>query len=37
MMYAVIDADYGLIQADGMTKNPAYATFKNFVAANPVS
>ncbi|SAL34033.1 glycosyl hydrolase [Caballeronia concitans] len=35
MMYAVIDADYGLIQADGVTKNPAYAVFKNFVAANP--
>ncbi|MDR5857690.1 glycosyl hydrolase [Caballeronia sp. LZ062] len=35
MMYAVIDSDYGLIQADGVTKNPAYAVFKNFVAANP--
>jgi hypothetical protein len=36
MMYAVIDQDYGLIQADGVTKNPAYATFRNFVVANPV-
>ncbi|SAL81248.1 hypothetical protein AWB67_05794 [Caballeronia terrestris] len=37
MMYCLIDSDYGLIQADGMTKNPAYAKFKNFVASNPVS
>ena len=36
MMYAVIDRNYGLIQADGVTKNPAYATFRNFVVANPV-
>ncbi len=36
MMYAVIDQDYGLIQADGVTKNPSYATFRNFVVANPV-
>ncbi len=36
MMYAVIDPSYGLIQGDGVTKNPAYATFKNFIAANPV-
>ncbi|VXC70382.1 conserved hypothetical protein [Burkholderia sp. 8Y] len=36
MMYAVIDSDYGLIQADGVTKNPAYGVFKDFVAANPV-
>jgi hypothetical protein len=36
MMYAVIDQNYGLIQGDGVTKNPAYTTFKNFIAANPV-
>jgi hypothetical protein len=36
MMYALIDPDYGLIQEDGVTKNPAYAVFKNFTAANPV-
>jgi hypothetical protein len=36
-MYCMIDSSYGLIQADGATKNPAYAAFKNFVAANPVS
>jgi hypothetical protein len=36
MMYDLIDSSYGLIQADGVTKNPAYAAFKNFVAANPV-
>lgn len=36
MMYALIDPDYGLIQEDGVTKNPAYAVFKDFVAANPV-
>jgi hypothetical protein len=37
MMYCVIDAQYGLIQADGVTKNPAYDTFKNFIANNPVA
>ncbi|WP_250455891.1 glycosyl hydrolase [Caballeronia sp. ATUFL_M2_KS44] len=37
MMYAVIDPSYGLIQGDGVTKTPAYATFKNFIAANPVT
>ncbi|MDR5753468.1 MULTISPECIES: glycosyl hydrolase [unclassified Caballeronia] len=37
MMYCLVDANYGLIQANGTTKNPAYAAFKNFVAANPVS
>ncbi|SAL33009.1 glycosyl hydrolase [Caballeronia humi] len=36
MMYAVIDGNYGLIQPDGVTRNPAYATMKNFIAANPV-
>jgi hypothetical protein len=36
MMYCVIDANYGLIQPDGATKNLSYTTFKNFVAANPV-
>lgn len=36
MMYCLIDADYGLIAADGVTKTPAYAAFKQFVAANPV-
>ncbi|SAL34867.1 glycosyl hydrolase [Caballeronia humi] len=36
MMYDVIDASYGLIQADGATRNSAYAAFRNFVAANPV-
>ncbi|WP_232316615.1 hypothetical protein [Candidatus Burkholderia verschuerenii] len=36
MMYAMIDKDFGLIQADGVTKNPAYQVFKDFVAANPV-
>ncbi|MFM0003798.1 Ig-like domain-containing protein [Paraburkholderia dipogonis] len=35
-MYCLIDPDFGLIQADGVTKNPSYAAFKNFVAANPV-
>ncbi len=35
MMYAVIDQSYSLIQADGVTKNPAYTTFKNFIANNP--
>ncbi|SAL38941.1 glycosyl hydrolase [Caballeronia humi] len=37
MMYCVIDKNYGLINADGVTKNPAYTSFKKFVAANPVS
>jgi hypothetical protein len=36
MMYCLIDPNYGLIQADGATKNTAYAAFRNFVAANPV-
>jgi hypothetical protein len=36
MMYCLIDANYGLIKADGVTKNPAYAAYRNFVAANPV-
>jgi hypothetical protein len=36
MMYAVIDSDFGLIQDDGVTRNPAYSVFKDFVAANPV-
>jgi hypothetical protein len=36
MMYAMIDKDFGLIQADGVTKNAAYQVFKDFVAANPV-
>jgi hypothetical protein len=36
MMYCIIDKAYGLIQADGKTKNPAYAAYKSFVAANPV-
>ncbi|SAL27026.1 glycosyl hydrolase [Caballeronia humi] len=36
MLYAVIDASYGLMQMDGKTKNPAYSAYKNFVAANPV-
>jgi hypothetical protein len=36
MMYDMIDEAFGLIQPDGVTKNPAYAAFKNFVAANPV-
>jgi hypothetical protein len=36
MMYCLIDPNYGLIQADGVTKNPAYDAFKNFVVANPV-
>jgi hypothetical protein len=35
MMYDLIDPDYGLIQADGVTKNASYTSFKNFVAANP--
>jgi hypothetical protein len=35
MMYSVIDPDYGLIQADGTTKNAAYFAFRDFVAANP--
>ncbi|SAL62043.1 glycosyl hydrolase [Caballeronia humi] len=36
MLYCVIDASYGLIEADGRTKNPAYTAYKNFVRANPV-
>ncbi|MDR5740736.1 MULTISPECIES: glycosyl hydrolase [unclassified Caballeronia] len=36
MMYAVMDRNYGLMQLDGVTKNPAYAVFKDFIAANPV-
>jgi hypothetical protein len=36
MMYCLIDPDYGLVQEDGVTKNPAYTSFKQFVAANPV-
>ncbi len=36
MMYAMIDDQYGLVKTDGVTKMPAYTTFKNFVAANPV-
>lgn len=36
MMYCLIDPDYGLVKNDGVTKNPAYAKFKQFVAANPV-
>jgi hypothetical protein len=36
MMYCLIDPDYGLVQNDGVTQNPAYAAFKQFVAANPV-
>ncbi|MFM0138399.1 glycosyl hydrolase [Caballeronia grimmiae] len=36
MMYAVMDKNYGLMQLDGVTKNPAYAVFKDFIAANPV-
>ncbi|SAL52574.1 glycosyl hydrolase [Caballeronia humi] len=36
MMYCIIDPNYGLIQPDGVTKNPAYGAFKDFVAANPV-
>jgi hypothetical protein len=36
MMYCLIDPNYGLIQGDGVTKNPAYSAFKSFVAANPV-
>jgi hypothetical protein len=35
-MYAVMDKNYGLMQLDGVTKNPAYAVFKDFIAANPV-
>ncbi|WP_244851450.1 glycosyl hydrolase [Caballeronia sp. SL2Y3] len=36
MMYAVIDDRFGLVKNDGVTKTPAYNTFKNFVKANPV-
>lgn len=36
MMYCLIDPAYGLVQNDGVTKNQAYSTFKQFVAANPV-
>jgi hypothetical protein len=36
MMYDLIDANYGLIQPDGVTRNPAYSAFKNFVSSNPV-
>jgi hypothetical protein len=36
MLYCLIDANYGLIEADGVTKNPAYSAYKNFVANNPV-
>lgn len=36
MMYCLIDPAYGLVQEDGVTKNPAYTSFKQFVAANPV-
>jgi hypothetical protein len=35
MQYCMIDPTYGLVQADGVTKNPAYTTAKNFIAANP--
>jgi hypothetical protein len=35
MMFLLIDPDYGLIQPDGTTKNAAYFTFRDFVAANP--
>jgi len=36
MIFTMIDVDYGLILADGVTKGPAYETFKNFIAVNPV-
>lgn len=36
MLYCLIDPDYGLIQENGVTKNPAYSAFKQFVASNPV-
>lgn len=36
MHYALIDANYGLIQTDGVTKNTAYGTMKTFIANNPV-
>ncbi|WP_268238007.1 hypothetical protein [Caballeronia grimmiae] len=36
MMFTMIDVDYGLILADGVKKGPAYETFKNFIAVNPV-
>jgi hypothetical protein len=36
MLYELIDADFGLIQGDGATRNPAYETFRAFVAGNGV-
>jgi hypothetical protein len=36
MMYELIDPDFGLIQGDGVTRNPAYETFRAFAAANGV-
>jgi hypothetical protein len=35
-MYCIIDKAYGLIQADGVTKLPAYAAYKKYIAENPV-
>ncbi|SAL60099.1 hypothetical protein AWB67_02907 [Caballeronia terrestris] len=36
MLYSANDASYGLIQSDGITKNPAYGAYKDFIAAKPV-
>nr|WP_232316549.1 glycosyl hydrolase [Candidatus Burkholderia verschuerenii] len=36
MLYELIDADFGLIQGDGVTRNRAYETFRQFVAGNGV-
>lgn len=41
MIYELFDvliagnSDYGLVQQDGVTKKPAYAAVKNFIAAHP--